>query len=231
MENVTKILFTGLTGNLGRDLLEFFLVKDYDITTTYLYDSELKLIPEEYIDKIDFYKSDILLEKETNKLLKDFDKNNKKFDSIINLVGGFSFSKIENLKIDDFKKMFEINLYTVFNISKYAKNLLKDSKNKSIINIISPYALNPIEGVSSYAASKAALLSFSKSCAIEYHDVNIRVNCIMTDTLNTEANRKEMPNADFSLWVKPEEVFKSLKFLISENSKFINGDYIKIGKE
>ena len=65
MENVTKILFTGLTGNLGRDLLEFFLVKDYDITTTYLYDSELKLIPEEYIDKIDFYKSNILLEKET----------------------------------------------------------------------------------------------------------------------------------------------------------------------
>ena len=125
----------------------------------------------------------------------------------------------------------DINLYSVFNICKYSPKILASSSNKSIINMLTPYAENPVAGVSAYSSSKAALLNLSKSMAIEFEKYSIRVNSIMTDTIDTQVNRQEMPNANFSKWIKPIQIFSAIEMLISKESKFINGEIIKLSNE
>ena len=77
--------------------------------------------------------------------------------------------------INDIKKMMDINLYSVFNICKYSPEILASSSNKSIINMLTPYAENPVAGVCAYSSSKAALLNLSKSMAIEFEKYSIRL--------------------------------------------------------
>ncbi len=127
--------------------------------------------------------------------------------------------------------MMNINFFSILNISRLSMKILSNSKNKSIINILSPYAETPVNGVSAYAASKAALMSLSKSMAIEYQEYDIRVNCIMSDTIDTEINRKEMPNENFSKWIKPVQIFNAIELLTSEKSKFINGEIVRLKNE
>ena len=127
--------------------------------------------------------------------------------------------------------MMDINLYSVFNICKYSPKILASSSNKSIINMLTPYAENPVVGVCAYSSSKAALLNLSKSMAIEFEKYSIRVNSIMTDTIDTPVNRQEMPNANFSKWIKPIQIFNAIEMLIAKESKFINGEIIKLSNE
>ena len=76
---------------------------------------------------------------------------------------------------------------------------------------------------SAYAASKAGLIRLVEALAEETKESNINVNCIMPSTIDTAATRKAMPNADFSKWVKPEDLANVVLFLSSEEGKVITG--------
>ncbi len=76
---------------------------------------------------------------------------------------------------------------------------------------------------SAYAASKAGLIRFVESAYQEVKESNININCILPTILDTESNRKKMPNADFSKWIGLEDLSKVILFLSSDDSKIING--------
>ena len=80
------------------------------------------------------------------------------------------------------------------------------SKYGKIIHVSSRNGLNSEGRDSAYAASKAGLIRLVESLAEEIKESNINVNCIMPSTIDTAANRKAMPNADFNKWVKPEDL-------------------------
>ena len=181
MEQQHKILFTGLTGNLGRTLIPLLKKNNYIVYTTYKYQKELDFIGEKDSEFINPIKCDLLSEKDIAKMVTSFKIH---FDSVVNLVGGFIYKDLISSDINDIKKMMDINLYSVFNICKYSPKILASSSNKSIINMLTPYAENPVAGVCAYSSSKAALLNLSKSMAIEFEKYSIRVNSIMTDNAN-----------------------------------------------
>ena len=163
MRKNPNILFTGLTGNLGRKLIPYLIRKNYKIFTIYKYEKELKLINKLYIKQINYIKCDLNIEKDSLKIIKILEKKDIAIDAIVNLVGGFIYKDLKNSKNEDFIKMMNINFFSILNISRLSMKILSNSKNKSIINILSPYAEAPVNGVSAYAASKAALMSLSKS--------------------------------------------------------------------
>ena len=109
--------------------------------------------------------------------------------------------------------MLELNFYTVYNVSKIAPKLMENSSNSSIINIITPYAEIPVEGTSLYSSSKAALMNFSRSLALEFRVHKIRVNSLMCNTIDTKLNRKLMPKENFDAWTKPEEIFDTMSII------------------
>ena len=231
MEQQYKILFTGLTGNLGREIIPLLKKNNYIIYTTYKYQKELDSISKDHFKFINPIKCDLLCEKDVIKMAAKLKIEKIHFNSIVNLVGGFIYKDFISSNLEDVQKMMEINLYSVFNICKYSPQILLTSHNKSIINMLTPYAEKPAIGVSAYSSSKAALLNLSKSIAIEFQKYDIRVNSIMTDTIDTPSNRLEMPDANFYKWIKPIQIFNAIKMLISKESKFINGEIIKLSNE
>lgn len=222
------ILFTGLSGNLGREILPKFIDKNFKIISTYYDDKELDLINKEHLKYVNFIKCNLINEKEVDSLEKQIKKLDVSVDTLINLVGGFSYAKILDTSLNDLIKMFELNFFTVYNISKIAPRLMKDSLNSSIINIITPYAELPAEGTSLYSSSKAALMNFSKSLALEFRENKIRVNSLMCNTIDTKLNRRLMPEENFDTWTKPKEIFDTMYIIINEESKFINGEVIRL---
>ncbi len=222
------ILFTGLSGNLGREILPKFIDKNFNIISTYFDDKELDLINKEHLKQVNFIKCNLIKEKDVDSLEKQIKKIDTSIDTLINLVGGFSYAKILETSLNDLIKMFELNFFTVYNISKIAPRLMKNSLNSSIINIITPYAELPAEGTSLYSSSKAALMNFSKSLALEFRENKIRVNSLMCNTIDTKLNRRLMPEENFDTWTKPKEIFDTMYIIINEESKFINGEVIRL---
>jgi NAD(P)-dependent dehydrogenase (short-subunit alcohol dehydrogenase family) len=97
-----------------------------------------------------------------------------------------------------------------------------------IINAASRDALHGRPNYSAYAISKAGILRLTESMAAEVQDDLITVNAIIPGTIDTEANRKNSPDADFSKWVKPAEIAATLLFLASEGAAAISGAAIPL---
>ncbi len=121
-----------------------------------------------------------------------------------------------------------MNLKSVFLCSKAVlPQMIKQNYGK-IINISSRPALKGVAGVGAYSASKAGVLNLTETIADEVRDYDINVNAILPSTIDTPANRRDMPEADFSKWVKPEEIARVMVFLASDDSKPISGAGIPV---
>jgi NAD(P)-dependent dehydrogenase (short-subunit alcohol dehydrogenase family) len=119
--------------------------------------------------------------------------------------------------------MMNMNLKSAFLISKNVIPQMISSKNGKIIHISSRSGLKSSGYDSAYAASKSGLIRLVESLSEEAKELHINVNCIMPSTIDTEANRIAMPDADHSIWVKPQDLANIVLFLCSEDAKAITG--------
>ena len=98
----------------------------------------------------------------------------------------------------------------------------------SIVNVASKAALDHAAGAAAYAASKAAAVAMIDSLAADLKGTGVCVNSILPSIIDTEANRRAMPKADFSKWPKPEDIARVILFLCSEEAKVIHGAAIPV---
>ena len=89
-------------------------------------------------------------------------------------------------------------------------------------------ALDPGAGVGAYSASKAAMVSLIRTVALENNDAGLTANVILPGTIDTPANRKSMPGADFSRWVQPARIAALMVWLASDAGKDVNGAAIPV---
>jgi len=101
-------------------------------------------------------------------------------------------------------------------------------KHGAIVNVASKAALDHGAGAAAYAASKAAALALMDSLAAEVKGTGVRVNTILPSIIDTEANRKAMPGADFAKWPKPQEIARVILFLCSDDAKVIHGAAVPV---
>ena len=130
-----------------------------------------------------------------------------KLDVLAHTVGGFAGGQsIADTDDATFQRMFDLNLNCVFHILRAAIPPLRNTGDGRIIAIGSRAALEPGAGVGAYSASKAAMVSLVRTVALENKDAGLTANVILPGTMDTPANRKAIPNADFSKWVRPATV-------------------------
>src|SRR5260221_8233680 len=98
----------------------------------------------------------------------------------------------------------------------------------AIVNSFSKAGVEDPAGAAAYAASKAAALALLDSLAADLKGSGVRVNSVLPSIIDTEANRKAMPKADFALWPKPEEIARVILFLCSDDAKVIHGAAIPV---
>lgn len=223
-------IITGGTGALGRSVIGRFIYNGAFVTSTYIVKREqyecLKLIDDN--TKCNFIKADVTNEKEVKNLVGVTLKNNNRIDFLINIVGGFTDGAIVDTDEKIFDKMINMNLRSTFLCCKNVIPHMIKNKYGRIINIAARPALKGMAGTSVYGASKAGVLNLTQSIAEEVKQFNINVNAIIPGTIDTPANRKAMPKAKFSNWVKPESIADVITFLCSEGAKDINGAAIPV---
>jgi NAD(P)-dependent dehydrogenase (short-subunit alcohol dehydrogenase family) len=146
--------------------------------------------------------------------------------ALVNVAGAFRWETISEGDAHTWRSMFEINVMTALNASKAALAHLRDGGR--IVTIGALAATKAAGGMGAYAASKAALLRMTEALADELKDRGVTVNAVLPSIIDTAPNRRDMPDADFSRWVKPEDIGAVIAFLLSGDAQCITGAAIPV---
>jgi NAD(P)-dependent dehydrogenase (short-subunit alcohol dehydrogenase family) len=152
-----------------------------------------------------------------------------KLDVLVHTVGGFAGgTKVAETDESVFQRIFDLNLNSLFYVLRAAIPLLLNNGDGRVIAVGSRAAVDPGPGVGAYSASKAAMVSLMKTVAQEYKTAGLRANVVLPGTIDTPANRKAMPDADFSKWVRPDAIADLILWLVGDAGKDVNGAAIPI---
>ncbi|HEX3035959.1 MAG TPA: SDR family NAD(P)-dependent oxidoreductase [Thermodesulfobacteriota bacterium] len=224
-------IITGGTGGLGKAVVLGFLEEGAKVACTYVVDKELRdcqpLIKKHKANFLPV-KADVTNEKQVARVIQKTLDGFGKIDVLVNIVGAFTYAKVVDTSEKEWDRMMNTNLKSAFLCSKAVlPHMIRQNYGK-IISISSRPALKGSAGVGAYAASKAGVLNLTETVADEVKDYDIKVNAILPSTIDTPGTRKAMPEADFSKWVKPEEISKVIVFLASDSSQPISGAGIPV---
>jgi len=150
-------------------------------------------------------------------------------DVLVHVLGGFA-GGTPVAETDDatWEQMRDQNLTSAFYVLRAAIPHLRKSGAGRIVAIGSLAAVEPHAGLGAYVTFKSALVSLVRTVALENKDAGLTANVILPGTMDTHANRKAMPGADFSKWLKPAEVADLVLWLVDERAARITGAAIPI---
>lgn len=146
---------------------------------------------------------------------------------VVNIAGGFVWAPVEGGNLSDWDLMYRTNLRTAAASCRAAISILA-AGGGAIVNIGAAAASNPGAGMGPYAASKAGVRALTESLADELRGRAIRVNAILPAIIDTPANRRDMPDADWSKWTRPEAIARVVAFLLSDDAACISGASVPV---
>jgi NAD(P)-dependent dehydrogenase (short-subunit alcohol dehydrogenase family) len=149
-------------------------------------------------------------------------------DALLNIAGGFRWEKLEGGDIGTWPDLWKLNVLTATNASRSAIPHLRRSAAGRIVNVGSAAALKPAVGMGGYAASKAGVHALTQALAEELKGDRITVNAVLPSIIDTPANRDDMPKADFSAWVAPQDLAAVILFLASEAAGAVTGALVPV---
>jgi NAD(P)-dependent dehydrogenase (short-subunit alcohol dehydrogenase family) len=148
-------------------------------------------------------------------------------DVLINIAGAFAFETVADGSNSSWEKMHRLNLLTALNASRAAIPHLAASTAGRIVNIGAIGALQTGAGMGPYAASKSGVHRLTESLAAELKG-KVTVNAVLPSTIDTAANRRDMPDADFSKWVRADELAEVILFLASDAASAVTGALLPV---
>ena len=225
-------LVAGGTGGLGRAVSLAFLKEGAELIVTYQKDQEfgdLKNAACTNASRLVGRRVDVTDEAAVQQLIEGIVAERGRLDVLVNAVGGYVGGiKLWELDTRVFDQMLALNLRSGYVLSRAAaKAMLKQGKG-AIVNVAAKAALDHGAGAAAYVASKAAAVALIDSLATDLRGSGVRVNSVLPNIIDTEANRKAMPGADFANWPKPEDIARVILFLCSDDAKVIHGAAIPV---
>ena len=150
-----------------------------------------------------------------------------RIDALLNVAGGFSMAPATERATWD--AMWKMNLVTALNATSAVLPGMVERRAGAIVSIAARAAAERAGAqMGAYAASKAAVVRLTEALSAEVRDQGVRVNCVMPSIIDTQANRRAMPDADFGKWVRPEALADVLLFLCSDQAAAIHGAAIPV---
>jgi NAD(P)-dependent dehydrogenase (short-subunit alcohol dehydrogenase family) len=226
------VLVAGGTGGLGLAVSLAFLNEGAELIVTYLIDqkfADLKSVAGANAARLAGRKIDVTNEGAVQQLIEGILADNGRLDVLVNTVGGYVGGlKLWELDTRALDQMLALNLRSGFLLARAAAKAMLQLGKGAIVNIAAKAALEHQAGLSAYAASKAAALALMDSLAADLKGTGVRVNSVLPSIIDTESNRKAMPNADFAKWPKPEDIARVILFLASDDAKVIHGAAIPV---
>jgi NAD(P)-dependent dehydrogenase (short-subunit alcohol dehydrogenase family) len=166
--------------------------------------------------------ADLTRGEEIAKVVADVIERWGQLDYVVAVAGGFAAGKSYETDERIWDHMFNLNLRSVFLLMRSVVPIMIRQNFGRIVTVSSGSILHRGgAGIAAYAISKTAVLRLSEILADELKDFDIHVHCILPGTMDTEANRQAMPKADFSKWVKTEDVARVIRTLLSDEFRSV----------
>jgi len=226
------VLVAGGTGGLGRAVTLAFLEEGAKAVVTYRaqkgFDA-LKSAAGANGSRLEGNIVDVTDEAAVRQLIEKILAKHRQLDAMVNTVGGYAGgTKLWELETRVFEQLLALNLRSGYALSRAAVRAMLKEGRGAIVNVAAKAAVDHAGGAAAYAASKSAAVALLDSLAADLKGTGVRVNTILPSIIDTEANRKAMPKADFAKWPKPEDIARVMLFLCSDDAKVIHGAAIPV---
>ena len=226
------VLVAGGTGGLGSAVTMAFLEEGAKVLVTYRNQNELDAVKRsagELATLLQAQQVDVTNEAAVDQFVGKILREYGRLDVVVNTVGGYAGGvKLWEMDPKVFDQMLALNLRSGYLISRAVVPAMLEQRGGTIVNVASKAAFDHAGGAAAYAASKAAAVAMMDSLAADLKGTGVRVNSILPSIIDTEINRKAMPNAAFALWPKPEEIARVILFLCSDDAKLIHGAAVPV---
>lgn len=233
-------IITGASRGIGRGIAKIFVENGCDVAFTYNSNQEAaddlvaELSSEEV--KVKGYKSNAANYNEAQKLVEEVLEDFGNLDILVNNAGITKDNLLMRMSEEDFDQVIEINLKSIFNMTKAIQRTFLKQRYGSLIHMSSVVGVKGNAGQSNYAASKAGMIGFSKSVALELGSRNIRSNVIapgfieteMTDKLSEDVVQGWRDGIPLKRGGQPEDVANACVFLASDLSSYITGQVLHV---
>lgn len=147
-----------------------------------------------------------------------------RFDVLLNLAGGFDMGPaVHEITDQQWDFLFKMNVTTLHNTVRAAVPKLTAQGRGAIVNVGALGALKGQGNMGAYCASKSVVMRLTESLSAELRDKGINVNAVLPSIIDTPRNRADMPDADFSKWVTPEQLANVICFLASDAASAVHG--------
>ncbi len=225
MRNKTAII-TGVTGNLGKAVLELFTESDYNVAAAIRSGQRIDLnknsIP---------FEVDLMDEQSVDGFVQAVAKKFNSVDTAVLTVGGFAMGNIFNSGKNELDKMYKLNFETVYFMARAVfKKMIDQNKGGRMVFIASGPALDPASGkeMLAYTLSKSLVVNLAKILNAEGRDKNIVTSVVVPGIIDTPQNRTAMPEADTKTWVTPEAIAKTIAFACSADAADLHDPLFKV---
>ncbi|MGB3182668.1 MAG: SDR family NAD(P)-dependent oxidoreductase [Cyclobacteriaceae bacterium] len=225
-----RVLITGAAGNLGRAVTTKFLAEGWQVTAL----SEPGKAAGEHqpgiTENFTEIEADLMQEKAAQEAVAKASASQAP-DAVVMLVGGFAMGGIEDTDGNSLMHMYRLNFQTAYNIARPAFEKMKNSGNGGrMVFIGARPALEPAAGkdVLAYALSKNLVISLADYLNEAGKEHNIVASVVVPSIIDTLPNREGMPDADFSQWVKPEDIAEVITFACEEKGNTLREPVYKV---
>ena len=239
LEGKTAII-TGGSRGIGKGIATVFAQHGANVAFTYSSSVEsansLEKELTNYGVTVKSYQSNAADHKESQDLVENILTDFGSIDVLVNNAGITKDNLLMRMGEEDFDKVIEVNLKSVFNMTKAVQRTMLKQRKGSIINMSSVVGLKGNAGQSNYAASKAGIIGFSKSIALELGSRNIRSNVIAPGFIETEMTAK-LDEKTVDVWRNaiplkrggsPEDIANACVFLASDLSAYVTGQTLNV---
>lgn len=235
-----KVLITGGSRGIGKGIVELFARNGAEVGFTFSSSEESARRIEQELGqegcKVKAYKSNAASFEDATALIEAFLSDFGSIDVLINNAGITKDNLLMRMGEEDFDKVIEVNLKSVFNMTKAVQKTLLKQRSGSIVNISSVVGIKGNAGQTNYAASKAGIIGFSKSIALELGSRNVRCNVVAPGFIETEMTQsldeKVVQGWRDAIPLKrggtAEDVANACMFLASDLSSYVSGQVLQV---
>jgi NAD(P)-dependent dehydrogenase (short-subunit alcohol dehydrogenase family) len=219
------VVVTGGTGQVGRIITQAYVEAGATVVAAD------RMAPANVAEwkNPSFQHIDVLHEDSVREFFEHITRQYGSLYALVNTIGGYHAGEaVTEMSLEDFEGQLELNLKTAFLLTKYAVQTMSKSGGGKIVHFSSRAAVEKGAKSFAYSVSKQGVVRLVEAVAGETRDQNININAVMPSLIDTPANRKAMPDADFSKWPKAEQVSKVLLFLTSPDAELISGAAIPV---
>jgi NAD(P)-dependent dehydrogenase (short-subunit alcohol dehydrogenase family) len=216
------VLVAGGTGFLGSAVVGELARSGYGVAATWVVETERERLASEAVELLE---ADLFDPGATDAAVGAVDD----LEAVVNLVGGFADGpRLHETDPAEFARLMQLNLTPAFLLARAAMPRLMERGGGAFVCVSARTALRPYPGGGAYSVAKASVLALVNALDVEYRKEGVRCNAILPSVIDTPANREAQPDADHSKWVKPEEIAKVVRFLVSSDSAPTSGAAVPV---